>query len=159
MTMPAEPISICCYEIHYILHIITSYLSVFKLHGQYQLVPMVGKRFSIVSLGEECRAQIPMGATFSCLVTWKARKGQEWKNKHCIRRTIRLLHVLRENCLLHVFCSGVAFLQLMGLISMLQRLRGKSFIISAWQRSHIHGHSKEYSTVFLDSTWELQLLI
>lgn len=46
-----------------------SYLSVLQLHGQHQLVAMVGERFPVVPFGEECRAQIPMGTAFSCLVT------------------------------------------------------------------------------------------
>lgn len=75
-----------------------SYLSVLELHGQNQLVAMIGECFSVVSLGEECRAQIPMGATFSCLVTCKARKGQKWKSKHCMGWTTMLLHFLRGNC-------------------------------------------------------------
>lgn len=56
-----------------------SYLSVLQLHGQNQLVAMVGQSFAVVSLGEECRAQVPMSATFPCLVTWMGKTEKRWK--------------------------------------------------------------------------------
>lgn len=59
-----------CFQIHKV----ASYLSVLQLHGQDQLVAVIGQRLTVVSLGEECRAQIPVGTAFPCLVTWKERK-------------------------------------------------------------------------------------
>lgn len=78
-TSPAPSGSVCCncFEIHQV----ASYLSVLQLHGQNQLVAMVGQRFAVVSLGEECRAQIPMGTAFPCLVTWKKKQREEEGNE------------------------------------------------------------------------------
>lgn len=45
------------------------YLSILEFHGEHQLMPVVRESLPVISLGEECRAQIPMSPAFSCLVT------------------------------------------------------------------------------------------
>lgn len=72
---PSIPVPGNCFQIHQV----ASYLSVLQLHCQDQLVAVVGQRLAVVSLGEECRAQIPVGTAFPCLVTWKEKKKQREK--------------------------------------------------------------------------------
>lgn len=152
-TSPAPSSSVCCncFEIHQV----ASYLSVLQLHGQNQLVTMVGQRFAVVSLGEECRAQIPMGTAFPCLVTWKKnreKRKEMKKSQHSIFTVVFIRHrwtamwwttsmPLTCHCALKRESARYKFStvqqlpwQLVELISMLQRVRGESLIISAWQR-------------------------
>lgn len=74
---PPLPLAVIAFQIHKV----ASYLSVLQLHGQDQLVAVIGQRLTVVSLGEECRAQIPVGTAFPCLVTWKERKKEAERKK------------------------------------------------------------------------------
>lgn len=142
---------------------------------------MVGQSFTVVSLGEECRAQIPMSTAFPCLVTWMGKRREKKKKDYlqyspddykatsvyftssrCQWPTVMwwatsmppTCHCSLKRESGHSMFSTVERLpwQLLVLISVLQRVRGESLIISAWQR----GPTKHKA---LRSTWEPWLLI
>lgn len=46
-----------------------THLSVLELHGQHELVPVIGQSFSVAALGEERRAEVPVSPAFTRLVT------------------------------------------------------------------------------------------
>lgn len=42
-----------------------THLSVLELHGQHQLVPVVGQRLPVAAFGEEGGAKVPVGAALA----------------------------------------------------------------------------------------------
>lgn len=53
-----------------------THLSVLELHGQHQLIPVIGQSFPVAPFGKEGGAKVPVSSTFPRLVTCGMKRWQ-----------------------------------------------------------------------------------